>query len=211
VIAAGLPGGELPGVELHQERLLFWLSQGGFPPSGRISPDYFCMDGTIPRAKLPLVLSRMPRIVGALTGCGSPTYSTPETGNLHPSFSTMPTRRRAERAGVRADIRGCASRSVASHRRARVGVEKRDLMPTMFSEADLRPAAAAQMRLRRQGPAQPRKCFPAASLRRSAACMCTRKVAFPTFRGLMTDTLKPRTAKDVEDLCQSALSRLCRG
>src|SRR5262245_13176751 len=44
----------------EDERLLFWAGRkAAFPAVGRISPDYFCMDGTIPRAKLPLVLKRM--------------------------------------------------------------------------------------------------------------------------------------------------------
>src|SRR6185312_10002369 len=44
----------------EEERLLFWAGRkAAFPAAGRISPDYYCMDGTIPRAKLPLVLSRM--------------------------------------------------------------------------------------------------------------------------------------------------------
>jgi glycolate oxidase len=42
------------------ERLLFWAGRkAAFPAVGRISPDYYCMDGTIPRAQLPLVLRRM--------------------------------------------------------------------------------------------------------------------------------------------------------
>src|SRR5579863_5894394 len=44
----------------EDERLLFWAGRkAAFPAVGRISPDYLCMDGTIPRAKLPLVLQRM--------------------------------------------------------------------------------------------------------------------------------------------------------
>src|SRR5882672_5141259 len=42
------------------ERLLFWAGRkAAFPAVGRISPDYYCMDGTIPRARLPVVLKRM--------------------------------------------------------------------------------------------------------------------------------------------------------
>ncbi len=49
-----------------------------------------------------------------------------------------------------------------------VGVEKRDLMPTMFSEIDLAAAAAGQMRFRRRGPAQSRQGVSgAAPLRRT--------------------------------------------
>jgi glycolate oxidase len=42
------------------ERLKFWAGRkAAFPAIGRISPDYYCMDGTIPRRELPHVLSRM--------------------------------------------------------------------------------------------------------------------------------------------------------
>src|SRR6188472_3581346 len=42
------------------ERVLFWAGRkAAFPAVGRISPDYYCMDGTIPRARLPLVLKRI--------------------------------------------------------------------------------------------------------------------------------------------------------
>ena len=44
----------------EEERLLFWAGRkAAFPAIGRISPDYYCMDGTIPRARLPQVLARM--------------------------------------------------------------------------------------------------------------------------------------------------------
>ncbi len=39
------------------ERLRFWAGRkNAFPAVGRISPDYYCMDGTIPRRELPRVL-----------------------------------------------------------------------------------------------------------------------------------------------------------
>ena len=39
------------------QRLLFWSGRkAAFPAMGRISPDYYCMDGTIPRKALPKVL-----------------------------------------------------------------------------------------------------------------------------------------------------------
>ncbi|RLA50385.1 MAG: FAD-binding oxidoreductase, partial [Gammaproteobacteria bacterium] len=44
----------------EEERLTFWLGRkSAFPAVGRLSPDYFCMDGTIPRHQLPHVLTRM--------------------------------------------------------------------------------------------------------------------------------------------------------
>ena len=42
------------------ERLAFWAGRkAAFPAVGRISPDYYCMDGTIPRHQLPRVLTRI--------------------------------------------------------------------------------------------------------------------------------------------------------
>jgi len=42
------------------ERLKLWAGRkASFPAVGRISPDYYCMDGTIPRKQLPLVLARI--------------------------------------------------------------------------------------------------------------------------------------------------------
>jgi len=44
----------------EQERLLFWAGRkAAFPAVGRISPDYYCIDGTIPRAALPRVLRQI--------------------------------------------------------------------------------------------------------------------------------------------------------
>ena len=41
----------------EEERLRFWSGRkNAFPAVGRISPDYYCMDGTIPRRELPGVL-----------------------------------------------------------------------------------------------------------------------------------------------------------
>src|SRR5262249_5922907 len=56
-IAKGCNSSTLRVSQTEEERLLFWAGRkAAFPAVGRISPDYYCMDGTIPRAKLPLVL-----------------------------------------------------------------------------------------------------------------------------------------------------------
>jgi len=42
------------------QRLLYWSGRkAAFPAVGRISPDYYCIDGTIPRAALPRVLRKI--------------------------------------------------------------------------------------------------------------------------------------------------------
>ena len=44
----------------EEERLLLWKGRkSAFPAVGRLSPDYYCIDGTIPRRTLPTVLTRM--------------------------------------------------------------------------------------------------------------------------------------------------------
>src|SRR3546814_10207239 len=66
------------------ERLSFWAGRkAAFPAVGRISPDYYCMDGTIPRARLPLVLKRM-RELSARYGLRVANVFHAGDGNLHP-------------------------------------------------------------------------------------------------------------------------------
>ena len=46
--------------ENDQQRELFWAGRkAAFPAVGRISPDYYCMDGTIPRKQLANVLTKI--------------------------------------------------------------------------------------------------------------------------------------------------------
>ena len=53
--------------ESEAERQLFWAGRkAAFPAVGRLSPDYYCMDGTIPRKALPEVLRRIARAFGAV-------------------------------------------------------------------------------------------------------------------------------------------------
>src|SRR5207253_3342550 len=59
-IARSCQAAELRTSTSEEERLAFWAGRkAAFPAVGRISPDYYCMDGTIPRARLPQVLVRI--------------------------------------------------------------------------------------------------------------------------------------------------------
>jgi glycolate oxidase len=66
------------------ERLRFWSGRkAAFPAMGRISPDYYCMDGTIPRKRLGEVLN----FIAALEkkyGLRCPNVFHAGDGNLHP-------------------------------------------------------------------------------------------------------------------------------
>jgi glycolate oxidase len=147
----------------EEERLLFWAGRkAAFPAVGRISPDYYCMDGTIPRAKLPQVLKRT-RELSEQYGLRVANVFHAGDGNLHPLIlydANKPGElERTEQFG--ADIlRLCVEVGGVLTGEHGVGVEKRDLMPAMFSEADL----AQQQRLKcafdDKGLLNPGKVFP---------------------------------------------------
>ncbi|HEY1979266.1 MAG TPA: FAD-linked oxidase C-terminal domain-containing protein [Xanthobacteraceae bacterium] len=124
----------------EEERLLFWAGRkAAFPAVGRISPDYYCMDGTIPRAKLPLVLSRMKELSVKYDLRVANVFHAGD-GNLHPLILYDANKTgeldRAEQFG--SDIlRLCVEVGGVLTGEHGVGVEKRDLMPVMFSDADL--------------------------------------------------------------------------
>jgi glycolate oxidase len=67
-----------------QERARFWAGRkAAFPAVGRISPDYYCMDGTIPRKHLAQVLARMTEM-SARYGLRVANVFHAGDGNLHP-------------------------------------------------------------------------------------------------------------------------------
>ena len=145
------------------ERLLFWSGRkAAFPAMGRISPDYFCMDGTIPRAKLPMVLHRMKEL-SQHYGLRVANVFHAGDGNLHPLIlydANAPGElEKAESFG--ADIlRLCVEVGGVLTGEHGVGVEKRDLMPTMFNEADLNQQQRVKCAFDGEGLLNPGKVFP---------------------------------------------------
>ncbi len=168
----------------EDERLLFWAGRkAAFPAVGRISPDYLCMDGTIPRAALPLVLSRM-RQMSEAYGLQVANVFHAGDGNLHPLIlydANVPGELdKAEAFG--ADIlRLCVEVGGVLTGEHGVGIEKRDLMPAMFSEIDLNQQQRLKCAFDAQGLLNPGKVFP--QLHRCAELgrmhVKAGKVAFP--------------------------------
>ena len=122
------------------ERQRFWLGRkSAFPAVGRISPDYYCMDGTIPRAKLPHVLKRM-REMSERYGLRVANVFHAGDGNLHPLIlydANEPGElERTEEFGAEI-LKLCVEVGGVLTGEHGVGVEKRDLMPVMFNEDDL--------------------------------------------------------------------------
>lgn len=127
--------------ETEEERAAFWSGRkNAFPAVGRMSPDYICMDGTIPRNKLALVLLRMTEM-SAKYGLRVANVFHAGDGNLHPLImfdANQPGELdRAEEFG--ADIlKLCVEVGGVLTGEHGVGVEKRDLMGEMFTEDDLK-------------------------------------------------------------------------
>ncbi len=68
----------------EQEQISFWKGRkNAFPAVGRISPDYYCMDGTIPRKSLPHVLLAMSEMSKEFNLAVANVFHAGD-GNLHP-------------------------------------------------------------------------------------------------------------------------------
>jgi glycolate oxidase len=122
------------------ERLQFWAGRkAAFPAVGRISPDYYCMDGTIPRRRLPEVLKRMQEL-SAQYGLRVANVFHAGDGNLHPLIlydANKPGELHAAEEMGAEILKLCVAVGGVLTGEHGVGVEKRDLMPVQFSEGDL--------------------------------------------------------------------------
>jgi glycolate oxidase len=145
------------------ERLSFWAGRkAAFPAVGRISPDYYCMDGTIPRGRLAEVLREISRL-SEQHGLRVANVFHAGDGNLHPLIlydANQPGEiERAEAFG--ADIlRLCVEVGGVLTGEHGVGVEKRDLMGTMFDEIDLAHQERLKCAFDPDGLLNPGKVFP---------------------------------------------------
>ncbi len=127
--------------EDEEERLKFWSGRkAAFPAVGRLSPDYLCMDGTIPRGQLAYVLRQM-SILSQKYGLRVANVFHAGDGNLHPLilFDANNEGEMEAAEALGADIlRLCVQVGGVLTGEHGVGVEKRDLMGEMFTEEDLK-------------------------------------------------------------------------
>ncbi len=122
------------------ERALLWKGRkSAFPAVGRISPDYYCMDGTIPRGQLAHVLTEMQRMSDEYKLRVANVFHAGD-GNLHPLIlfdANVPGEfEKTEEFGGRilelcVAVGGCIT---GEHG---VGIEKIRQMPIQFSEQEL--------------------------------------------------------------------------
>ena len=147
----------------EEERQRFWAGRkASFPAVGRLSPDYYCMDGTIPRKHLGKVLST---ISDWSVEYGLPVANVFHAGdgNLHPLIlydANKPGElERTEEFGGRI-LELCISVGGTITGEHGVGMEKIDQMCTQFSAAELRQFHAVKEAFDADGLLNPGKAIP---------------------------------------------------
>jgi len=122
------------------ERERFWAGRkSAFPAVGRISPDYYCMDGTIPRRHLAAVLKKIRDLADEFELRVANVFHAGD-GNLHPLIlfdANQPGElQRAEQLGARI-LEHCIEVGGTITGEHGVGMEKLNQMCQQFSSAEL--------------------------------------------------------------------------
>lgn len=126
--------------ENEDERLLFWKGRkAAFPSVGRLSPDYYCMDGTIPKRHLATVLEKISELSAHYKLRVANVFHAGD-GNLHPLILYNASRpgelEKTEAFGM--DIlKLCVEMGGSITGEHGVGIEKLDAMCHQYSSAEL--------------------------------------------------------------------------
>ncbi len=145
------------------ERLRFWSGRkAAFPAMGRISPDYYCMDGTIPRRRLGEVLGFIAEMERKY-GLRCPNVFHAGDGNLHPLIlfdaNDADQLRRTE-AFAGEVLEKCVAVGGTITGEHGVGVEKIDQMCVQFRPAELEVFHAVKRAFDPRGLLNPGKAVP---------------------------------------------------
>jgi glycolate oxidase len=145
------------------ERQLLWQGRkAAFGAFGRVAPAYMVMDGVIPRTRLPEILRRIDRIVATHALRVGNVFHAGD-GNLHPNILYDPRKPGEEDRVLAAGaeiMRACVDVGGTISGEHGIGLEKRDFMPWIFSEADLATMAAVKAVFNPTGRCNPGKVFP---------------------------------------------------
>ena len=147
----------------EKERSMFWKGRkSAFPAVGRISPDYYCMDGTIPRRNLPEVLERIASL-SRKYGLRVANVFHAGDGNLHPQILLDANKEgeleRTEAFG-REILSLCIEMGGTITGEHGVGVEKLDSMCLQFNPAELAQFHAIKSAFDQKGLLNPGKAVP---------------------------------------------------
>ncbi|MCP4409003.1 MAG: FAD-binding protein [Gammaproteobacteria bacterium] len=145
------------------ERAIFWHGRkAAFPAIGRISPDYYCMDGTIPRQHLAPVLQHIKALSEGF-GLRVANVFHAGDGNLHPLIlydASIPGElEKAEQLGAKI-LELCIEVGGTITGEHGVGMEKLDQMCVQFSDLELSQFHAVKAAFDPQGLLNPGKAIP---------------------------------------------------
>ena len=147
----------------EKERLSFWAGRkAAFPACGAMAPDYYCMDGSIPRGKLTEALLEIKRL--------SDKYNLPVAncfhagdGNLHPLImfdgNDKDQLRKTEEFGSEI-LKTCVKLGGVITGEHGVGIEKRELMCEMFNDDDIEQQLNIKKSLDEKNLLNPGKVYP---------------------------------------------------
>jgi glycolate oxidase len=129
---------------------------------GRISPDYYVMDGVVPRTSLPEVLARIEGI-SRRSGLRVANVFHAGDGNLHPLAlfdSEVPGQEELVREVGGEIMAICAEVGGSLTGEHGIGFEKKEYMGLIFSDGDLEAMARTKRALDPSGLCNPGKVFP---------------------------------------------------
>jgi len=147
----------------EKERLAFWAGRkAAFPACGAMAPDYYCMDGSIPRNKLSLVLKEINRLSKKYNLAVANAFHAGD-GNLHPLImfdgSNKEELRKTEEFGAEI-LKICVQLGGALTGEHGVGIEKRELMCEMFNDNDIQQQLKIKKSLDPKNLLNPGKVYP---------------------------------------------------
>ena len=149
--------------ESDEERLRFWKGRkAAFTALGVISPDYICMDGSIPRKKLGNVLNEIASL-SKKYGLAVANCFHAGDGNLHPliMFDSNNAKELKKAEAFGADIlKYCVKVGGVLTGEHGVGIEKRDLMCEMFNNDDIQQQLSLKKAFDEKSLLNPGKVFP---------------------------------------------------
>jgi glycolate oxidase len=147
------------------ERAALWAGRkGAFAAIGRLTPDYYTVDGVVPRTKLPATLARIQEI-SRESGFRIANVFHAGDGNLHPLILWDSDVAGAEERVIDAGaeiMRVCAAAGGSLSGEHGIGMEKKDLMPLIFSQDDVAQMLRIKAAMDPSGLCNPGKMFPTA-------------------------------------------------
>ena len=147
------------------ERAALWAGRkGAFAAIGRLTPDYYTVDGVVPRTKLPATLARIQEI-SRESGFRIANVFHAGDGNLHPLIMWDSDVDGAEERVIDAGaeiMRVCAAAGGSLSGEHGIGMEKKDLMPLIFSQDDVAQMLKIKAAMDPGGLCNPGKMFPTA-------------------------------------------------